>query len=70
MGGVIKCCIPCKPPKRNPGCHDRCPEYIGEKAENDAKKAVADRQKSISNGIYEQKVSGINRANRKRKVKK
>lgn len=28
----IKCCFGCVPPKRYPGCGDRCPEYKAEKA--------------------------------------
>lgn len=27
----IECCRPCVPPKRHPGCHDKCEEYIKEK---------------------------------------
>lgn len=30
---VIKCCFGCVPPKRYPGCGDRCEEYKKEKAE-------------------------------------
>ena len=28
----IKCCKDCVAPKRYPGCHGICPEYIYEKA--------------------------------------
>jgi hypothetical protein len=28
-------CKDCKPPKRYPGCHDHCPEYLAQKAEHD-----------------------------------
>lgn len=27
----IKCCKDCVAPKRHPGCHGVCPEYIHEK---------------------------------------
>ena len=37
---IIKCCIDCKPPKRYPGCGDKCKEYKEEKA-----KYTADKQK-------------------------
>ena len=29
----IKCCKDCVPPKRHPGCHSQCPDYLREKAE-------------------------------------
>ena len=32
---TIKCCNGCVPPKRHPGCHGKCPEYLAEKAEYD-----------------------------------
>lgn len=25
-------CADCKPPKRQPGCHSRCPDYLKDKA--------------------------------------
>lgn len=28
----IKCCKDCVAPKRHPGCHGVCPEYLYEKA--------------------------------------
>lgn len=36
------CCYGCVPPKREPGCHSTCPEYLKQKAEHDALKAKAD----------------------------
>lgn len=29
----ISCCFGCEPPKRYPGCHDKCEEYQKQKAE-------------------------------------
>jgi hypothetical protein len=26
--GFFDCCRVCKAPKRHPGCHSKCPEYI------------------------------------------
>lgn len=69
MGGVIKCCIDCKPPKRHPGCHDHCPEYIGERAEHDERKAVFDKQRQLNGNLTAQRLSGIDRAKKKRKLK-
>lgn len=31
---VIKCCGDCVAPKRHPGCHSTCPDYIQEKEEH------------------------------------
>ena len=33
----ISCCNGCVAPKRYPGCHGSCPEYIKEKAEHNAR---------------------------------
>lgn len=32
---MITCCKDCVAPKRRPGCHGTCPEYLVEKAEHD-----------------------------------
>jgi hypothetical protein len=29
--GFFECCHVCKPPKRSPGCHSKCPEYLKQK---------------------------------------
>lgn len=63
--GVIKCCIPCVAPKRHPGCHDHCPEYIEEKAEHERKKAAEDKEKAVRQGIYAQKSEAVTRAIKK-----
>ena len=34
----MTCCKDCVPPKRYPGCHDKCPEYLKEKQEWNARK--------------------------------
>lgn len=43
MALSIKCCKDCVAPKRHPGCHATCKEYIDEKAqlEKDKEKAKA-----------------------------
>lgn len=58
----MDCCRHCVPPKRHPGCHDHCPEYIEERAEYDEKKAAENKQKAVSSGIYRQKAEGVYRA--------
>ena len=57
------CCHGCVAPKRHPGCHDHCPEYIKEKAQHNAEKAEEDKRKRIEYGIISQLKSGIRRAN-------
>lgn len=67
---AISCCHGCMAPKRYPGCHDHCPDYLKEKAEYDAK-AEEDykRRKTIQN-LNEQRYSGIIKAvKHKRKPK-
>ena len=61
----MKCCHGCVPPKRKPGCHDRCPEYIEERAEYDRLKAIEDKKSAVRNAIYMQKSDGVLRAVRR-----
>lgn len=35
---AIKCCNGCVPPKRTPTCHSTCPDYIIEKAFDEAER--------------------------------
>lgn len=37
--GFFDCCIKCKPPKRYPGCSDKCPEYSEQWILNEVSKA-------------------------------
>ena len=64
---AIKCCFGCVAPKRNPGCHGHCPEYIAEKEQHDKEKAVADQKKAIACGLTSQTLTGVNRAYKARK---
>ena len=61
----MKCCTGCVAPKRYPGCHDHCLEYIEERAEYDRRKAVEDKKSAVRNGIYMQKSYGAFRAIRR-----
>lgn len=68
---MFECCQKCVAPKRHPGCHDHCPEYIEARAEFDEKKAAADRQRKARAGVYGQKDYAVNKAlkkNRRRQV--
>ena len=62
----FNCCYGCVAPKRYPGCHDHCPEYIEQKAQNDKDREEAMRKKLIGSGITSQKIAGVMRANRKK----
>ena len=49
---MIYCCKGCEAPKRYPGCHSVCQEYIDQKAEYDRLKAEADNERRIAQAIY------------------
>ena len=63
--GVIKCCRPCVPPKRHPGCHGSCPEYADEKAEHERLKAADYEKRKASNNIYSQRADNVAKALRR-----
>ena len=56
---AINCCRYCVAPKRHPGCHSRCSEYIAEKAKHDEEKAAVDKKKLIEQGLSSQYASGV-----------
>lgn len=70
MGAIIKCCLGCKPPERNPYCHSTCPEYLEQKAEHERLKAVEDKKKFVGISVMTQKSEGVRRAMKGRKGKK
>lgn len=63
---AVKCCRGCVSPKRYPGCHNHCPEYIAERAEHDRRKAIYDRERNISNAIYRSRSEKVYKAMRER----
>ena len=62
MMGMFKCCHPCVPPKRHPGCHDHCPDYAAEKAENDRCKEADAKRRKVKNDIYNQRSENVSKA--------
>ena len=62
----IKCCMPCKPPERYPGCHDHCKKFKEEKAQNEKDMAAYKKKQAIQDGITSQKCRGVTRANRRK----
>lgn len=62
----FECCIPCKTPKRYPGCHDHCPDYAKARAKHEQEKAVVNKKKAIDQSIDAQKIAGVKRALRRK----
>lgn len=59
---AISCCKGCVAPKRYPGCHGNCQEYIREKAEYDAVMRTVKKNQEISQGITNQRTASVTRA--------
>ena len=62
---MIKCCYGCVAPKRYPGCHGHCPEYLAEKAQDEQKKAQDDIRRKVSLDIYQQRADMVAKARRR-----
>lgn len=60
----IKCCKDCVAPKRYPGCHSVCPEYIHEKELWEKERNAIRDERTICNGLYEQRSRGVRKAQR------
>ena len=67
---AIHCCKGCVAPKRHPGCHGSCPEYLADKAEHDRIKAELDRERDINIGIYGNRSKKVYNALKDRRYKK
>lgn len=67
---TIICCNGCVQPKRHPGCHDHCPEYLEEKVVYEAKKAEVDKRKYLNAGLDAQAIASVNRARKIREGRK
>lgn len=64
---AIHCCKGCTQPKRHPGCHGSCSEYLAEKAEHERQKEIHDKQRDIVYGIISDRENKIYRAMKNRK---
>lgn len=64
---TFKSCRYCTAPKRHPGCHDHCPEYQEEKATYDKCKEQHDKERNVSQGIYEQVTRGVRKAGKRKR---
>jgi hypothetical protein len=57
-------------PKRHPGCHGSCPEYLKEKAEYDARAAEDYKRRHLIQDLNDQRYRAVTRATKhKRKCK-
>lgn len=66
----IRSCYGCVAPKRHPGCHDHCPEYLAEKAELGRLKAAYDRQQDINGYVCHDRGVKVYKALKNRRFKK
>lgn len=48
---AIYSCMGCVAPKRHPGCHGHCREYLTDKVKHDEEKAEKERRESIEHGL-------------------
>lgn len=61
---MIYSCKGCVAPKRHPGCHGTCPEYLADKEQHDKEKAEADKKRMVESGLTAQALVGVNRAHK------
>lgn len=55
---MISCCKDCVAPKRRPGCHGTCPEYLTEKAEHEKERLERQKAQQIAYDLRHQFVRG------------
>lgn len=67
---MIYCCKDCVAPKRHPGCHGSCPEYLADKAEHDRLKAEYDKANQTTGAIIEDQMRKVYKAMKDRRKKK
>lgn len=67
---TFKSCFGCVAPKRHPGCHGSCPEYLAERAEYDRLKEIHDREQRVTIGIYTSRNQKVYKALKDRRNKK
>lgn len=64
----IKCCKDCVAPKRHPGCHGVCPEYLYEKALWEEEKKVIREEHRRFSELYEQRSEGVRKSTKTQKT--
>lgn len=48
----FRCCRPCKPPTRHPGCHDTCEQYAAEREKYESDKEALAEAKAKYKEFY------------------
>ena len=64
---MIRVCMNCEKPKRYPGCHAQCPEFLAEKEEYDRVKATEYAKRHLRGMLIEQRKQAVDRANKLRR---
>ena len=64
------CCKDCVTPKRHPGCHGSCPEYIECKAQYDRRKTEYDKKRELDSAILGERGKKVYEAMKDRRFKK
>lgn len=62
-------CYRCEPPKRHPGCHATCPEYIEDRKAYDTMKEAVEYEKKLNTAIVTPGLERSLKRYRKRKDK-
>ena len=61
----IKCCYKCVPPKRHPGCHAKCEEYLAEKRRLQELKDIENDARMKQDDLVKYDISRIERAKKR-----
>ena len=67
---MIYCCKGCEAPKRYPGCHGVCQDYLEQKKEHDRLKAEHDKANQIKTAIIGSQMKKVYKAMKDRKNRK
>ena len=59
---MIYCCKGCEAPKRYPGCHGVCQEYLEQKKEHDRVKAEHDKTQHTTGAIIGSQMNKVYKA--------
>ena len=64
---MIRCCYGCVPPKRYPGCHAVCEEYIGENEKHLEEKERRQKEQARMGELYDQRTKAVRKAMRRKR---
>lgn len=66
---TIECCHYCVAPKRYPGCHGKCPEYLAEKAAYEKRKMAYYGDRKVQAGLDQQRADYIAKVMKEKRMK-